>query len=252
MSIMILFFPLRHNWELSIMGKSWKNPHKVAAAQKKGQIFTKLAREIQVAAKLGGPDPDANTRLKIAINVAREQSCPKDTIERAIKKGSGQGGEGSNIEELTYEGYGPHGVGVIVECQTDNRNRTASNIRSIFGKNQGNLGETGSVSWMFSRTSLIEGRKQDVKDPEEEAIEVGANDVEKNSEDHSFSFYGNPEDLDSIRKELQSRGWEITVAELSYVPTNVTELSNEQLEDVTKLLDALEDDDDTHNVYATI
>lgn len=235
------------------MGKGWKNTHKVAAAQKKGQIFTKLAREIQVAARLGGGDPDANARLKMAIVAARAQSCPKDTIERAIKKGAGTGDDG-NIEELTYEGYGPHGVGVIVECQTDNRNRTASNIRAVFNKNGGNMGESGSVSWMFARAALIEGSKQNVDDPEEDAIEAGANEVEKsNSEEESaYSFYGEPEDLDNIRKELQNRGWEITASELSYIPTNITEISAEQKADVEKLLEALEDDDDSHRVYASI
>ncbi|MCB9026296.1 MAG: YebC/PmpR family DNA-binding transcriptional regulator [Bdellovibrionaceae bacterium] len=233
------------------MGKSWKNPFKVAQAQKKGQIFTKLAREIQVSAKLGGGDPDANSRLKMAINAAREQSCPKDTIERAIKKGTGELDAGI-IEELTYEGYGPHGVGVIVECQTDNRNRTASEIRSIFGKNGGNMGESGCVSWMFQRTSLIEGKKDRVSDPEEEAIEVGANEVDENKENNIYSFYGAPEDLDSIRSALQERGWEVNAAELSYIPTNITDLSDEQLADVTKLLDSLEENDDSHRVYATI
>ena len=116
------------------MGKSWKNPHKVAAAAKKGALFTKLAREISVSAKLGSPDPDANSRLKLAIQVAREASCPKETIERAIKKGSGQLDDGTQIDEVTYEGYGPHGVGVIVECQTDNKVRTVSEIRNLFKK----------------------------------------------------------------------------------------------------------------------
>ncbi|MCB0390881.1 MAG: YebC/PmpR family DNA-binding transcriptional regulator [Bdellovibrionales bacterium] len=234
------------------MGKGWKNPHKTAKAQKKGQIFTKLAREIQIAAKLGGGDPEGNSRLKMAINAARAQSCPKDTIERAIKKGTGEL-DGGIIEELTYEGYGPHGVGVLVECQTDNRNRTASEIRAVFNKNGGNMGESGCVAWMFARASLIEGLKNDVADPEEEAIEVSANDVEKNEEENSYSFYGAPEDLDSIRTALQERGWDITTAELSYIPTNITEnLNTEQINEISKLLEALEDNDDSHRVYATI
>lgn len=234
------------------MGKGWKNPHKAAAAAAKGKIFTKLAREIQISAKMGGPDPDGNPRLKIAINAARAVSCPKDTIERAIKKGSGQLDDGNTIEELTYEGYGPHGVGIIVECQTDNKNRTASCIRSCFNKNGGNMGETGSVAWMFDRVCLIEATKADVVDSEEEAIEVGANEVEKNDADDSYSFYGPLEDLDSIRSLLTERGWEVQVAELSYVPTNITEVSDEQKADVVKLLDVLEDDDDSHRVYASI
>src|SRR6185437_10787229 len=130
------------------MGKGWKKAGKLESAQKKGAVFTKLAREIAVAAKLGGGDPNANSRLKLAIEAAREVSCPKDTIERAIKKGTGQLDDGAQIEEVVYEGYGPHGVGIMVECQTDNRNRTVSVLRSLFKSNGGNLGESGAVGWM--------------------------------------------------------------------------------------------------------
>lgn len=159
------------------MGKSWKNPLKEAVAQKKGKVFTKIAREISVAARMGGVDPEGNHRLKLAIQVARSVSCPKETIERAIKRGSGQL-EGGMIEELVYEGYGPHQVGVIVECQTDNKNRSVSEIRNIFKKNEGKMGTSGSVAWMFDRVCLVEGKKKGIFDMEEEAIEVGANDVE--------------------------------------------------------------------------
>lgn len=234
------------------MGKGWKTPHKIAAAQAKGKVFTKCAKEIAVAAKMGGPDPEGNARLKLAVQAARALSCPKDTIERAIKKGSGELADGAEIEELTYEGYGPHGVGIMVECHSDNRNRTFSDIRTCFGKNGGNLGESGSVAWMFSRQGLVEGSKEGEFDPEEEAIEVGANEVEKNEEENSFSFYGNIEDIEAIRTSLTERGWEIKVAELSYVPTNITELSEEQKQDVFKLLEALEDNDDSHRVYASM
>src|SRR3954469_20074530 len=140
------------------MGKGWKKAGKLEAAQKKGLVFTKLAREIAVAAKMGGGDPNANSRLKLAIEVAKEASCPKDTIERAIKKGTGQLDDGAQIEEITYEGYGPHGVGILVECQTDNRNRTVSEIRNVFKTNGGNLGETGAVAWMFERVAMIEAK----------------------------------------------------------------------------------------------
>src|SRR5690606_32265298 len=152
-------------------------------------------------------------RLKIAIAAAQKASCPKDTIERAIKKGSGLLDDGAIIEELTYEGYGPHGVGIIVECQSDNKTRTVSEIRNIFKKNGGNIGETGAVQWMFTRVSVIEGTKSGVEDIEAEAIEVGANDVEKDDEE-LVSFYGSPEDLDAIRNSLIERGWEVSVAEL--------------------------------------
>lgn len=233
------------------MGKSWKKAGKLEAAQKKGAVFTKLAREIAVAARLGGGDPNANSRLKLAITEAREASCPKDTIERAIKKGTGQLDDGSVIEEVVYEGYGPHGVGIIVECQTDNRNRTVSEIRNVFKTNGGNLGDSGAVAWMFDRVSLIKGKKASVGDPEEEAIEVGANDVVA-EEDGAYSFYAAPEDLDAVRTALQGRGWEVTVAELSYKAKDVSKVSEEQMKEIHELLEALEDNDDSHRVHATI
>ena len=232
------------------MGKGWKTPLKVAAAQKKGQIFTKLAREISVSARTGVPDPESNPRLKIAIQAAKAASCPKETIERAIKKGSGQI-EGGVIEELTYEGYGPHKVGVIVECQTDNKNRSVSEIRNIFKKSEGQLGALGSVAWMFDRVCLVEGIKENIEDPEEEAIEAGADDVEE-GEEGSYSFYGAVEDLDLIRNSLMKRGWEVRVAELSYRPKNTTELNKEQKSEVQKFLEALEENEDSHRIYATI
>lgn len=233
------------------MGKGWKKAGKLEAAQKKGALFTKLAREIAVAAKIGGPDPAANARLQLAVDAAREASCPKDTIERAIKKGSGQLDDGATIEEITYEGYGPHGVGVIVECQSDNRNRTVSEIRNLFKSHGGNMGETGSVSWMFDRVSLIKGRNANIQDPEEEAIEAGANEVEP-EDDGIYAFYGAPEDLGSIQSALKSRGWDVTVAELSYKPKDVTKISDEQKQEVFELLEALEDNDDSHRVHATV
>jgi len=187
----------------------------------------------------------------MAITAARAVSCPKDTIERAIKKGSGQGETGA-IEELTYEGYGPHQVGVIVECQTDNKNRSVSDIRTVFKRHEGNLGESGSVSWMFDRVCLIVANKVDVADSEEEAIEVGASDVETGDEKNEFFFYGEVGDLDEIRTGLSGRGWEITAAELSYKPKNITDLTAEQKEKVHEFLAALDDYDDTHRVHATI
>lgn len=233
------------------MGKGWKRDGKLEASQKKGAIFTKLAREIQVAAKLGGPDPEANSRLKLAVDAARSASCPKDTIERAIKKGSGQLDEGQSIEEIVYEGYGPHGVGIIVECQTDNRTRTVSEIRNTFKSHGGNMGESGAVAWMFSRVCLIEGEKSNVADAEEEAIEVGANEVTA-EEDGKYSFFGSPEDLDTIRKNLLGRGWRITAAELSFKAKELTTVSESQKKEVFELLSALEDNDDSHRVHATI
>lgn len=234
------------------MGKQWKKDGKVAAAAKKGAIFTKLVREIQVAARMGGPDPESNSRLKMAVAAAQYQSCPKDTIERAIKKGSGQLDDASTIEELVYEGYGPHGVGIIVECQSDNKTRTVAEVRNIFKKNDGNLGETGAVQWMFSQVALVEGLNEKVDDIEAEAIEAGANDVEKDEDDGTVSFYGSPEDLDAIRTYLISKDWSISVSEISYRPKEKAQLSDEQRKEVIELLEALDDNDDTHRVYSTI
>jgi YebC/PmpR family DNA-binding regulatory protein len=233
------------------MGKQWKAGSKLQGAQKKGAIFTKLAREIQVAARMGGDDPSMNARLKLAITQAQKASVPKETIERAIKKGAGILDGDTQIDELTYEGYGPFGVGIIVECQSNNKTRTVSEIRHIFNKNGGNMGETGAVSWMFERVSLIEGNKSSVADPEEEAIEVSANEVEK-SEDGTYSFFGPPEDLDAIRTALVARGWEISTSELSYKAKELAQITDEQKTEVIKLLDALEDYEDSHRVHVTI
>jgi YebC/PmpR family DNA-binding regulatory protein len=232
------------------MGKSWKKAGKMDAAQKKGAVFTKLAREIAVAAKLGGGDPGANSRLKLAIDSAKEASCPKDTIERAIKKGTGQLEDGAQIEEVTYEGYGPHGVGIIIECQTDNRVRTVSEIRNVFKTNGGNMGESGAVAWMFERVALIEAKKDKVGDPEEDAIEAGANEVIK--EEGAYAFYASPTDLDAVTKALQGRGWEIVKAEMSYKVKEPTKISEDQKKDLFELLEALEDNDDSHRVHASI
>lgn len=233
------------------MGKGWKNPLKAANAAKKGAVISKLAKEISVATKLGGPDPEMNARLRLAIESARAESVPKDTIERAIKKGSGQLDDGKTIEEVMYEGYGPHQVGILVECQTDNRARTAPDIRFIFKKYEGQMGEQGSVAWMFDRVGLVEGIGQEGKDPEEEAIEAGANEVEA-GDDKLFSFYTDPEDLDSVQKTLAERGWDIKTCELSYKAKNITELTEEQKKDVYEFLDALDDNEDSARIHSTL
>lgn len=233
------------------MGKSWKNAGKVEKALQKGAIFSKLAREIQVAAKAGGPDPAANSRLRLAIEVAKKESCPNDTIDRAIKKGAGLLDDGKVIEELTYEGYGPHGVGVIVEVQTDNKHRTAPEMRHAFKSHEGNMGESGSVAWMFEHVGLIAGTKAGSFDPDEEAIEAGANEVSKN-DDGSYEFFTAATDIDAVRHALQDRGWKITVAELSYKAKTPTELTQEQRKEVEEFLGFVEDLDDTHRVHATL
>ena len=179
-------------------------------------------------------------------------SPTSDTIDRAIKKGAGLLDDGKIIEELTYEGYGPHGVGVIVECQTDNKHRTAPEIRSIFKKNGGNLGETNSVAWMFVRVGEIEAVKTGDFDLDEEAIEAGADDAYKN-DNGSCQFFTGLENLDALSKALSARGWKINSAALSYRATNITaDISEAQRKEVEEFLTALDDMDDTHKVYATL
>lgn len=233
------------------MGKSWKAAGKTENAQKKGMLFTKLAREISVASKAGGPDLSMNPRLRLAVDAAKKVSCPNDTIERAIKKGAGLLDDGKIIEELSYEGYGPHGVGVIVECQTDNKHRTAPEMRSVFKKHGGNLGEANSVAWMFTRVGAVEATKAGKFDLDEEAIEAGADDVADN-EDGSYEFFTATTNLDVLTKALAARGWTITTSAFSYRPTNITEISATQRKEVEEFLTALDDLDDTHKVFATI
>ncbi len=232
------------------MGKSWKNAGKVENAMKKGKIFTKLAKEISVAAKLGGGDPNMNARLRMAIEAAKQESCPNDTIERAIKKGTGQLDDGKIIEELTYEGYGPHGVGVVVQVQSDNKHRTAPEMRSVFKKHGGNLGETNSVTWMFDHVSFIEATKPGSFDPEEEAIEAGADNVEK--VDENYEFIASVEATDTVQKTLTARGWKVGSVYLGYKAKNMTTLSDSQLSEVEEFLKAVDDLDDTQRVFATI
>jgi YebC/PmpR family DNA-binding regulatory protein len=234
------------------MGKGWKKGIATENAQKKGKLFTKFAKEIAVAAKLGGPDPAANARLRLAIDVARESSCPKDTIERAVRKGAGLDSDAAQIEEVIYEGYGPHKVGVLVECQTDNRHRTAPDIRNIFKSHDGHMGEVGSVAWMFDRVALVSGVKPaQAKDVEEEAIEANANSVEEDGEG-LYSFYGAPEDVELMRSTLAQRGWTIKSAEPSYKAKNITELSEAQRQEVTEFLQELDDNDDTYRIHTTL
>jgi len=238
------------------MGKGWKNPIKAANAAKKGMEFSKLAKEIQVASKLGGPDPDMNSRLRLAIDAAKAKSCPKDTIEKAIKKGAGLLDGEAQPEEVLYEGFGPGQVGVLVECQTDNRARTATDIKVVFNKNNGRLADSGSIAWMFERVGLLEGfnTNKDV-DIEEEAIEAGASEVEPLDMEAGLgaSFYTAPDELDVVRKALIDRGWVIEVMELSYNAKNKTEdVSDEDMGLLAELLEKLDDNEDSFRVYATV
>lgn len=233
------------------MGAQWKKAGKMEASNKKGAVITKIVRELQVAARMGGPDPDGNPRLRRALDAARLAACSRDTVERAIKKGSGQL-EGDAIEECTYEGFAPHQVGVIVECQTDNRTRTASEMRVLFKSHGGQMGESGSVAWMFDRVGLVEAQAPDgMKDPEEEAIEAGANEVEK-GDGNTYYFYGTIEDIETIKSGLTNRKWKISAAEPSYKSKNKTDLSPDQRKEVEDFLGELDEFEDSSRVYVTL
>jgi YebC/PmpR family DNA-binding regulatory protein len=223
--------------------------HKKGAADaKRGKIFTKIIKEISVAAKLGGADPAANPRLRTAIDKAKGENMPKDNIERAIKKGAG-GMEGVTYEEIVYEGYGPGGAAVLVEVMTDNRNRSVSDVRSIFSKNNGNMGEAGCVAWMFSKKGMILFEKNiDFEQLFEAAIEAGAEDVAEQEE--QFEVSTDPGSFIEVREALVAKGFKFTNAEITMVPQTLVALEGKQAESMLKLMDKLEDCDDVQNVYA--
>ncbi len=212
----------------------------------RSKLFSKLSKEITVAAKMGDPDPDNNPRLRLAVKEAKSQSVPKDVIDRAIKKSAA--GEGDDYEEIRYEGYGPNGVAVIVEAMTDNRNRTASSVRSTFTKNGGNLGETGSVAFMFERKGEV-SYSADVGDADTvmmAAIEAGAEDVESSEEGHTV--WCADTDLNDVSNALEAELGESESTKLTWRPNMTTELGLEDMQKLMKLMDALEDDDDVQRV----
>ncbi len=212
----------------------------------RSKLFSKLSKEITVAAKMGDPDPDKNPRLRLAVKEAKSNSVPKDVIDRAIKKSVA--GEGDEYEEIRYEGYGPNGVAVIVETMTDNRNRTASTVRSTFSKNGGNLGETGSVGFMFERKGEVV-YPADAGDADtifEAAIEAGAEDVESSDEGHII--WCADTDLNEVSNALEAALGETESTKLVWKPTTTTELGLEDMQRLMKLVDALEDDDDVQRV----
>jgi YebC/PmpR family DNA-binding regulatory protein len=214
----------------------------------RSKLFSKLSKEITVAAKMGDPDPDKNPRLRMAVKEAKSNSVPKEVIERAIKKS--QGGDADTYEEIRYEGYGPGGVAVIVEAMTDNRNRTASNVRSTFGKHGGNLGETGSVAFMFERKGQIvyPVTAGDAETVLEAAIEAGAEDVESGEEGHTI--WCEATELAAVAAALEEALGESETTRLVWKPATTTELDLDGAQKLMKLIDALEDDDDVQHVTA--
>ncbi len=216
----------------------------------RGKVFTKIGREIQIAVKMGGPDPASNSKLKDVIAKAKAANMPNDNIQRSIKKASG---EGSNevIEEITYEGYGPSGVAVIVEAVTDNRNRTAAEVRHIFDKNGGNLGSTGCVSFMFDKKGIIVIEKDEKIDEDTlmmDALDCGADDF--TAADEVYEIVTDPISFSAVRDALEEKGYSFAEAEVSMVPQTYTKLDNEeQIAQFEKLLDMLDDNDDVMEVY---
>jgi YebC/PmpR family DNA-binding regulatory protein len=221
---------------------------KGAQDKKRSKLFSKLAREITAAAKMGLPDPAMNARLRTAVQAARWQNMPKDNIERAIKKSQEAGG--ANYEEVRYEGFGAGGVGVIVESLTDNRNRTASEVRSIFSKFGGNLGETGAVSFMFDRLGSIEfdGAKATLDQMFEAAIEAGADDVESSETGHVL--YCDPDRLHQVAKTLEERFGEPRASHIVWRPRSSVPIDEEAGQKLIRMIEGLEDSDDVQNVYA--
>ncbi len=226
--------------------------HKKAQTDaRKGQMFTKVGREITVAAREGGGNPEMNFRLRLAVQKAREVNMPSDTIERAVKRGTGELG-GARMEELRYEGFGPHGVAVMVDVVTDNRNRTAPEIRNIFVRGGGRVAEGGSVAWMFSPRGLItvEASGKSLDDIGLEAIELGADDV--NVDGHLLEIVTQPNRLEAVRGGLQKRGYQISQAEVTMNPSTTVSLNEAQAAQVLRFLDQLEEHDDVAAVYSNL
>lgn len=232
----------------------WANvKHRKARVDaQKGKIYTKLAREIMIAAKEGGADPEANFRLRLAVQKARDANLPGDNIARAIQKGAGEQGA-IDLEQLNYEGYGPGGVAVLLEIMTDNRNRTAAEIRSIFSRRGGNMGESGCVAWMFKRMGSLSVDKQKNSIPEDElmllALENGAEDFK--DESNSYLILTAPEDFEQVKGQMEKYGVIFAEAEVTMVPQNTVPVTDpEEAKKLLGLLEALEDQDDVQNVHA--
>ena len=224
--------------------------HKKGAADaKRGKIFTKVIREITVAARMGGGDINGNPRLRAAVALAKSENMPKDNIERAIKKGTGEL-EGVSYEEANYEGYGPGGVAVLVDCLTDNKNRTVADVKHLFERYGGSLGEPGCVAYMFEKKGLIVVEKDKVDEEElfDLVLEAGAEDVKE--EETEFNVITDVADFESVKKAVDDAGIPNTIAEITMIPQNTVEVEGKKAQQILNLIEALEDVDDVSNVYA--
>ena len=224
--------------------------HKKGAIDaKRGKIFTKLIKELTVAARIGGGDPSGNPRLRAAILAAKAENMPKDNIERAIKKGTGEL-EGVNYEEVSYEAYGPGGVAVLISCLTDNKNRTVADLKHIFDRHGGNLGEPGSVAWVFVKKGLMvfDQEKAEEEKLMEIALDAGAEDVRQSGS--QFEVVTDPSDFESVKKAFEDAKIPYTLSEITMIPQNTIRLEGKKAEQMLNLMEALEDNDDINNVYA--
>ncbi len=229
------------------MGAQWKHKGRTEHAAAKGRLFTKLVKELIVAAKAGGADPNSNPRLRMAMDAAKKASMPRDTLERAIKKGAGLLDEPVNYELVTYEGFAPHQVPVIVECLTENKTRTAANIRLLFRKGQ--IATSGAVSWDFNRLGIIEATPPEAgADAETAAIEAGAQELEP-GEEGATRFLTAPTDLDTVSRALTGMGWTVSSQNLAWVAKNPVALEGEARTEVEAFLEAMDEDDDVQNIY---
>jgi YebC/PmpR family DNA-binding regulatory protein len=229
------------------MGAQWKQKGRLAAADAKGRVFTKLAKEIMIAARAGA-DIDMNSRLRLAVEAAKKASMPRDTLERAIKKGAGLLDENVNYETVVYEGFAPHQVPVMVECLTENKNRTATNVRVLFRRGQ--LATSGAVSWDFAHVGIVEASPPPSQvDAEAAAIEAGAQEVEP-ADDGGFRFYTDATDVDTVNRSLTAQGWIVTSAVLGWKPKNPVSVTGAARVEVESFLQALDEDDDVQRIYA--
>jgi YebC/PmpR family DNA-binding regulatory protein len=229
------------------MGAQWKHKGRTEHAAAKGRLFTKLVKELIVSAKAGGADPGTNPRLRMAMDAAKKASMPRDTLERAIKKGAGLLDEPVNYELVTYEGFAPHQVPVIVECLTENKTRTAANIRLLFRKGQ--IATSGAVSWDFNRLGIIEATPPEAgADAETAAIEAGAQELEP-GEEGATRFLTAPTDLDTVSRALTGMGWTVSSQNLAWVAKNPVALEGEARAEVEAFLEAMDGDDDVQSIY---
>lgn len=218
---------------------------------KRGKVFTKIVKELTVAARIGGGDPDGNPRLRLAVDKAKEVNMPNDNIKKAILKGTGEL-DGVNYEEIVYEGYGPGGVAVYIDAMTDNRNRTISDLRHIMSKYGGNIGESGSVAWIFNKCGyiLVDKNKADEDRLMSIALDAGATDMKNDPGEENFEVITEPESMSEVKAAIDGAGIEVEHAEVTMLPKNYVALDAKKGEQMTKLIDALEDHDDVQNVYA--